>query len=75
MQRVYFDAKERKEKDSGVRNVYFHLRPDCIRKKVRDFDAAELLFPRYVISKLCREHKRHIQIAMRCDYTFIPMPL
>ena len=73
MHRTYFDVKGKKEKDAGIGNVYFHLRPDCIKKSVPDFDPSELQFPKYVIQKLCREHKRHVQISMKRDYTFVPM--
>jgi len=71
MEKTYFDAKEQKEKDAGIGNVYFHLSLDCIRKKVADFEAKELIFPDSVVTKLTLQHKRRIKATMKYNFTFI----
>ena len=71
MEKTYFDAKEQKEKDGGIGNVYFHLSLDCIKKKVADFEPQELLFPGAIMTKLTLHYKRRIQAAMKYNFTFV----
>ena len=68
MQRTYYDAKEKKEKDGGISNVYFHLRLECIMKKISDFEPKELIVAK--AKPLALPHKRHVRAAMKHDYVF-----
>ena len=47
-------------------NVYFHLRLDCIKKKVSDFQPKELIIASDMVLTL--QHKRHLRAAMNCDF-------
>jgi len=70
MHRTYTDGTGAGEKDGGVGNAYFHLRMDCIKKRVPGFKPTELIFLDSVSSEFGLTHQRHIQTAMRYNFCF-----